>query len=151
MRTGIVAAGVGVLITGIVLIVLGFLMKGYSTTENTSVEIIPGIETPATIETHPYAEIGGWLFLIGLYALIPIGIITAIIGGVLKSNQPMMPYQSPVQPQYYPQPLPQILPQPQPPTPSSPIQPALSAFCGKCGKPLTLNNQFCPSCGNPRS
>jgi hypothetical protein len=83
------------------------------------------------IPTHPYEESGKWIFIIGLI-IEPIGMIIMMVGvNINPTPQPLLPIH----------PQPQIMYLPQPP-PSIP--------CGKCGRPMALDNKFCPSCGAPK-
>lgn len=94
-----------------------------------------------------------------LIVIISIILLVLIIGMVIgivivkrrKTIQMQPAYQTSSQ-QPFAQPYQPIPQQNSPPPPIMSAQSSQKAtFCGRCGKPLSPENQFCPSCGAPRS
>lgn len=133
--------GMRVLIVGIIVLVVGIVIAAIPVTQEECITI--GIQVCATVTTFPYAPYGGGLFLLGL--------ILAIVGGVMTMSGRETPAQGQAQYQqpYYGQPAqqyqaqnPQYAPQPYPQQPAAPV-----GTCGYCSRPFYQGETVCQGCG----
>lgn len=147
VNTSLTKSGVGILVTGVVLMVFGLIIASIPVTQEECVTFI--IQVCEDVTTYPYAPLGGVMFFIGLILLI-VGAIVAGVGASSKPSSevpPTQPYPSgPVGTQQQSYAYPQAASPPPPPAYQG-QQPQRGGFCSQCGSPRGINEVFCPHCG----
>ena len=128
------SAGGGIIALGIVLIVIGIILYLYSNSYT-----FLGV---TVYKEYPYQSIGTILLVLGIVIAVVGGIVSAIPGESSSQTPQQINqyYQQPIPPPYY------QAPQIYSPSPNAPIAPGAPKYCANCGAPRG-EGSFCGHCG----